>query len=186
VAAPGKKDYYEILGVPRSASAEDIKKEYRKLARRYHPDANPGNESAERKFKEINEAHDVLSDPQKKAQYDQFGFVGDAPPAGGEPFFGGMGGDIFGDIFESFFGGGGAGRRANPNAPRKGSDLEMSMRVTLEAAYSGTTRDVEVPREGRVRAARAPARSQDPISRLARRAAAGVRWRGRRALHLAR
>ncbi|MDR0649690.1 MAG: molecular chaperone DnaJ [Synergistaceae bacterium] len=149
MAAPGKKDYYEILGVPRNASPDDIKKAYRKLTRKYHPDANPGNADAEKKFKEINEANDVLSDAQKKAQYDQFGFVGDAPPGGGyggrDPF-GGMGGDIFGDIFDNFFGGMGRSRTA-PNAPRRGSDLEMSMRITLETAYKGATREVEVPRE---------------------------------------
>lgn len=153
MAAPGKKDYYEVLGVPRSATADEIKKAYRKLARKYHPDANPGNEDAEKKFKEINEANDVLGDPQKRAQYDQFGFVGDAPPPppgaggfGGEPFYGG-GADFFGDIFESFFGGGTGRGRANPNAPRRGADLEMSMRITMETAYKGITREVEVPRE---------------------------------------
>ncbi|MDR1943351.1 MAG: molecular chaperone DnaJ [Synergistaceae bacterium] len=151
MASPGKKDYYDILGVPRDATADDIKKAYRKMARKYHPDANQGNADAEKKFKEINEAHDVLGDAQKRAQYDQFGYVGDTPPGGGfggrDPF-GGMGGDIFGDIFESFFGGGGGGRsRQNPNATRRGSDLEMSMRITLETAYRGETREVELPRE---------------------------------------
>jgi len=81
MAAPGKKDYYEILGVGRGASADEIKKAYRKLTRKYHPDANPGDAEAERKYKEINEANEVLSDPQKRAQYDQFGYVGDMPRA---------------------------------------------------------------------------------------------------------
>ena len=151
MATPGKRDYYEVLGVPRHATAEEIKKAYRKLTRKYHPDANPGNEEAERKYKEINEANDVLGDPQKRAQYDQFGFVGDMPPPGaggygGDPF-GGMGSDVFGDIFDSFFGGGMGRSRANPNAPRRGADLEMSMRITLETAYRGSTRQVEIPRE---------------------------------------
>ncbi|MDR3255254.1 MAG: molecular chaperone DnaJ [Synergistaceae bacterium] len=152
MAAPGKKDYYEILGVPKSATADEIKKAYRKLARKYHPDANPGNNDAEKKFKEINEAHDILSDAQKRSQYDQFGFVGDmaggAPGGfGGRDPFGGMGGDIFGDIFDSFFGGGKSRGRSNPNAPRRGSDLEMSMRITLETAYKGASHEVEAPRE---------------------------------------
>lgn len=150
MAAPGKKDYYDILGVPRSATAEEIKKTYRKLARKYHPDANPGNEDAERKFKEINEANDVLGDPQKRAQYDQFGFVGDMPPPGaggyGRDPFGGMGGDVFSDLFDNFFGGMGRSRNG-ANTARRGSDLEMSMRVTLETAFRGGTRQVEIPRE---------------------------------------
>jgi molecular chaperone DnaJ len=155
VASGGKKDYYEVLGVPKTATADEIKKAYRKLARKHHPDVNPGNESAERKFKEINEANDVLGDAKKRAQYDQFGFVGDVPPRqggggfGGDPFggFGGGGGDFFGDVFENIFGGGRGRGRADPNAPRRGADMEMSMRVTLETAYNGTSRSVEIPRE---------------------------------------
>jgi molecular chaperone DnaJ len=154
VAAPGKRDYYEILDVPKDATADVIKRAYRKLTRKYHPDTNPGDADAERKFKEINEANDVLSDPKKRAQYDQFGYVGDAPPPGaggfGGDFFGGGGGgfngDLFGDIFENLFGGA-SSRGGNPNAPRRGSDLEMTMRITLETAYRGETRDVDVPRE---------------------------------------
>jgi molecular chaperone DnaJ len=146
VAAPGKRDYYEVLGVPKNATADEIKRAYRKLTRKYHPDANPGDADAESRFKEINEANDILSDPQKRARYDQFGFVGDAPPPGAD----GFGGDFFGgfgDIFENLFGGVSGSRGANPNAPRQGSDLEMTMRITLETAYRGATREVEVPRE---------------------------------------
>ena len=132
MAAPGKKDYYEILGVSRGASADEIKKAYRSLTRKYHPDANPGNAEAEAKYKEINEANEVLSDPKKKAQYDQFGYVGDMPPGGfgGEGGFGGFGGqgqtfsqedlgDIFGDLFGAGGFGGGRRRASNPNAPRR-------------------------------------------------------------------
>ena len=150
MAAPGKKDYYEILGVGRGASADEIKKAYRKLTRKYHPDANPGDAEAERKYKEINEANEVLSDPQKRAQYDQFGYVGDMPP-GGADFggFGGFGGADFGDLFGDLFGSafGGAGRRSvDPNAPRRGSDLEYTMQITLEEAYRGVTKKIEVQR----------------------------------------
>jgi len=149
VAAPGKKDYYEVLEVPKDATADVIKRSYRKLTRKYHPDANPGNADAERKFKEINEANDVLSDPKKRAQYDQFGYVGDAPPGagfGGDFYGGGFGGDIFGDIFENLFGGA-RSRGGNPDAPRRGSDLEMTMHISMETAYRGAARDVDVPRE---------------------------------------
>lgn len=150
MAAPGKKDYYEVLGASRSASADEIKKAYRKLTRQYHPDANKGDPAAEEKYKEINEAYEVLGDPEKRAQYDQFGFVGDMPPGDG---FGGYGGgfqdmdigDLFGDIF-----GGGFGRqrrrRADPNAPQRGSDLEYAMSVTLEEAFRGVMKKVEIPR----------------------------------------
>ena len=151
MAAPGKKDYYEILGVGRGASADEIKKAYRKLTRKYHPDANPGDTEAEKKYKEKNEANEVLSDPQKRAQYDQFGYVGDMPPGGDFGGFGGAGfggadfGDLFGDLFGSAFGG--TGRRSvDPNAPRRGNDLEYTMQISLEDAFRGVTKKIEVPR----------------------------------------
>ncbi|MDO5563228.1 MAG: molecular chaperone DnaJ [Synergistaceae bacterium] len=151
MAAPGKKDYYDILGVERGASADEIKKAYRKLTRKYHPDANPGDKEAEKKYKEINEANEVLSDPQKRAQYDQFGYVGDMPPGGGGDFggFGGFGGADIGDLFGDFFGGafGGRGRRSsNPNAPQRGNDLEYTMQISLEDAYRGVSKKIEIPR----------------------------------------
>ncbi|MEG1603653.1 MAG: molecular chaperone DnaJ [Cloacibacillus sp.] len=160
MAAPGTKDYYEILGVSRGASADEIKKAYRALTRKYHPDANPGNAEAEAKYKEINEANEVLSDPQKRAQYDQYGFVGDMPPGGQGGGFGGFGGfggqgqtfsqedlgDLFGDLLGGAGGFGGRRRSANPNAPRAGADLEATVKITLEEAYKGTKRKLEIPR----------------------------------------
>lgn len=150
MAAPGKKDYYEVLGVGRGASADEIKKAYRKLTRQYHPDANNGDASAEAKYKEINEAYEVLSDPSKRAQYDQFGFVGDMPPDGEGfgGFSGGFQGMDFGDLFGDLFGGGSGGfgrRRPDPNAPRRGNDLEYTMAITLEEAYRGVTKKIEIP-----------------------------------------
>lgn len=132
-------DYYTVLGVGRSASEAEIKKAYRSLARKYHPDINPGDKEAERKFKEINEAYEVLSDPQKKAQYDQFGRVGG-------PGFGGAGtGNVdFSDIFETFFGGGaGAGGRRQPGGMgyrADGQDVEQTAEITLEESFNGATR----------------------------------------------
>lgn len=146
MAGPSKgKDYYEILGIGRDASQEEIKRAYRKLVRQYHPDANPGNKEAEERFKLINEAYEVLSDPQKKAQYDQFGFVGDVPPQGGEgPWdFGGFG-DLFGDLFGDFFGG--FGSRRDARSPQRGMDLEMPLTVTLREAAFGASKVVYIPR----------------------------------------
>ena len=132
-----KRDYYEVLGLSKGATAEEIKKAYRKLAMKYHPDYNPGDKNAEEKFKEINEANEVLSDPEKRQRYDQYGFAGVDPSygAGQGGFGGGFGGaggvdlgDIFGDLFGGGFGGfGGGSSRANPNAPRKGRDLRVSI-----------------------------------------------------------
>ncbi|MCL5057081.1 MAG: molecular chaperone DnaJ [Actinobacteria bacterium] len=139
-----KRDYYEVLGVSREASADDIKKAYRKLARQYHPDANPDNKKySEEKFKEIAEAYEVLSDPEKRAGYDRFGHAG----ANGQGFggFGGFGGGDFsglGDIFDMFFGGGGRSRRG----PEKGSDLRVDMEIAFEEAAFGLEKDIKVPR----------------------------------------
>ena len=139
-----KRDYYEVMGVPKNATEDEIKKAYRKLAKKYHPDLNPGDKEAEAKFKEVNEAYEVLSDKDKKARYDQFGHAGVDPnfgggAGGGDPF-GGMGVD-FGDIFDSFFGGGfGGGRRSNPNAPRRGGDTEAVVTISFEEAAKGCPR----------------------------------------------
>jgi len=145
---PGDKDYYKILGVSRDADSTAIKKAYRKLVRKYHPDANPGNKDAEEHFKKVNEAYEVLGNAEKKAQYDQFGYVGDMP--GGSGPFSGFGGggmeDIFGDIFENIFGGSTGRRRADPHAPRKGADLESELVITLEEAARGVKKEVNVSR----------------------------------------
>ncbi|MGC4375976.1 molecular chaperone DnaJ [Fictibacillus sp. Mic-4] len=134
-----KRDYYEVLGLTKGASADEIKKAYRKLARQYHPDVNK-EPDAEAKFKEVKEAYETLSDPQKKAHYDQFGHTD--PNQG----FGAGAGDFggFGDIFDMFFGGGG---RRNPNAPRQGADLQYSMRLEFEEAVFGKETEISIPKE---------------------------------------
>src|SRR3954462_12949549 len=128
-----KRDYYEVLGVSKSASKDEIKKEYRKLSKQYHPDINKEPDAAE-KFKEITEAYEILSDDQKKAHYDQFGHTDPNQGFGGGGDFGGGFGGGFEDIFNTFFGGGGGGRRRDPNAPRQGADLQYTMTVSFEEA----------------------------------------------------
>ncbi len=147
-----KRDYYEVLGIQKGASEDEIKKAYKKLARKYHPDMNPGDKEAEEKFKEVNEANEVLSDPEKKARYDQFGFAGVDPNygagAGGEGGFGGGFdfGDL-GDIFGSFFGGGfGGGQRRNPNAPQRGESIRASVSVSFTDAAFGCEKSVTLER----------------------------------------
>lgn len=144
-----KRDYYEVLGVDKNASAEDIKKAYRKLAKECHPDLHPDDKTAEDRFKELNEANEVLSDPDKRARYDQFGFNDPAQGfggggAGGFDPFGGMGG--FGDIFDQLFGGMGGGSRRNPNAPRQGNDLRYELRISFEEAAFGCEKSFDFPR----------------------------------------
>ncbi|HME54901.1 MAG TPA: molecular chaperone DnaJ [Candidatus Lokiarchaeia archaeon] len=149
-----KRDYYEILGINRSATPDDIKKAFRQLAKKYHPDLHPNDKEAEEKFKEINEANDVLSNPGKKERYDQFGFAGIDPShgvdfsnagegSGFEDIFGGLGG--FGDIFGDIFGGSRGGRRAR-QVRRRGSDIEMDLKLTFEEAVFGTKRDLQIKR----------------------------------------
>jgi len=135
-----KRDYYEVLGVSRTASADELKKAYRKLARQYHPDVNRGDSSAEEHFKEVNEAYEVLSDADRRAAYDRFGHA--ANGMGGDPF-GGFGGSPFGDLFESFFGGGSSRRRTGPT---RGQDLTISVSLTFEEAVFGVDKEVEVLR----------------------------------------
>lgn len=140
-----KRDYYEVLGVSKNASAEDIKKAYRKLAREYHPDVNKATD-AEEKFIEVKEAYDVLSDDQKKAAYDQFGHAGVNQQGGMGGGFDGADFGGFGDIFDMFFGGSG-GRRRNPNAPRQGSDLQYTMTIEFKEAIFGKSTEVTIPKE---------------------------------------
>ena len=141
-----KRDYYEILGVERGADGKDIKKAYRRLAMKYHPDRNPDDASAEEKFKEATEAYDVLSDDQKRAAYDQFGHAGVDPNAGGAGFGGGGGSfsDIFGDVFGDIFGGAGGGGGGRSRVQR-GADLRYTLDLDLEDAVRGTTVKIRIP-----------------------------------------
>jgi molecular chaperone DnaJ len=138
-----KRDYYEILGVAKDATPNDIKKAYRKQARKYHPDVNPDNKEAEEKFKEVQEAYDILSDPDKRARYDQFGHAGTSDQG-----FDGFGHTDFGgfsDIFDMFFGGGfGGGSRRQ--GPQRGDDLRLDLDISFEEAAFGVEKDVEIPR----------------------------------------
>ncbi len=147
--ADNKRDYYEVLGVEKNAGADEIKKAYRKMAMKYHPDRNPGDKDAEEKFKEVGEAYSVLSDEDKRARYDQFGFAGVDPNfgAGGGGYgsgFGGFGdfGDL-GDLFGSFFGG---GTRSNTNAPRRGENVGARLELTFEEAAFGCEKEVVAQR----------------------------------------
>ncbi|MBQ8914436.1 MAG: molecular chaperone DnaJ [Lachnospiraceae bacterium] len=141
-----KRDYYEVLGVDKNVSEADLKKAYRKVAKKYHPDTNPGDAEAEEKFKEAAEAYAVLSDPEKKAKYDQFGHAA-FEQGGGPGGFGGFDfadmGDIFGDIFGDFFGGG--SRRSQSNGPVKGANIKTTVRVSFEEAVFGTQEELELP-----------------------------------------
>ena len=148
--AESKRDYYEVLGVSKGASEDEIKKAYKKMARKYHPDLNPGDKAAEESFKEVNEAYEVLSDPDKKARYDQYGHAGVDPNfgAGGAGFDGSFDFGDLGDIFGSFFGGGfgGGGRRTNPNAPQRGESIRLSLTISFEEAAFGCEKEVTVER----------------------------------------
>ena len=143
--AEQKRDYYEVLGVEKGADEAAIKKAYRVLAKKYHPDVNPGDKEAEQKFKEASEAYAILSDPEKRRQYDQFGhaaFDGGSGGFGGFDFNGADFGDIFGDLFGDLFGGRRAGRGSN--GPMKGANVRTSVRIKFEEAVFGVEKEIEL------------------------------------------
>ena len=148
--AETKRDYYEVLGVDKNADAAAIKKAYRALGKKYHPDANPGDKEAEAKFKELSEAYAVLSDPEKRQQYDQFGHAAFDGGAGGAGGFGGFDfsgmdfTDLFGDIFGDFFGGGSRRSRRSYNGPMKGANVRKGVRITFEEAIFGCEKEIEI------------------------------------------
>jgi molecular chaperone DnaJ len=148
-----KRDYYEILGVSRTATPDELKKAYRKLAIQFHPDKNPGDKASEEKFKEASEAYEVLSDAQKRQSYDQFGHAAfQGGGGGGNPFGGGAGGfggfsdlnDIFGDIFSEVFGGQGGGARGGRRAGKRGSDLRYDLQISFEEAAFGAEKEIVI------------------------------------------
>ena len=149
--AESKRDYYEVLGVPKTADDATIKKAYRTLAKKYHPDANPGDAEAEKKFKEASEAYSILSDPEKRKQYDQFGHAAFDGGAGGGAGYGGFGGfdgadmgDIFGDIFGDFFGGRSSRGGSLYNGPMRGANVQTSVRLSFEEAIFGCEKEIEI------------------------------------------
>ena len=148
--AETKRDYYEVLGVPKDADVAALKKAYRVLAKKYHPDANPGDKEAEAKFKEASEAYSVLSDPEKRRKYDQFGHAAFEGGAGGAGGYGGFDfngadmGDIFGDIFGDFFGGGRSAYGRSSNGPMRGANLRTGVRITFEEAIFGCEKEIEL------------------------------------------
>ena len=148
--AETKRDYYEVLGVPKNADEAALKKAYRVLAKKYHPDANPGDKEAEAKFKEASEAYSVLSDPEKRRKYDQFGHAAFEGGAGGAGGYGGFDfngadmGDIFGDIFGDFFGGGRSAYGRSSNGPMRGANLRTGERITFEEAIFGCEKEIEL------------------------------------------
>jgi len=141
-----KRDFYETLGVAKNASEDEIKKSYRKLAMKYHPDRNPDSKESEEKFKEVKEAYEMLTNPEKREAYDRYGHAGVDPNMGGGGGFGGAGGfgDAFGDIFGDIFGGGGRGRSSGPQVYR-GADLRYNLEITLEQAAHGFDTTIRVP-----------------------------------------
>lgn len=153
--ADNKRDYYDVLGVNKGCSDDELKKAYRKLAKKYHPDLNPGDKKAEANFKEVNEAYEILSNPDKRAKYDQFGHAGVDPNFGAGGYSGGAGGFDFGDIgdiFDSFFGGGGFGgfggstRQRNPNGPMRGNDIGVRIELSFMEAAKGCKKEITISR----------------------------------------
>lgn len=140
-----KRDYYEILGVGAQSEAKEIKKAYRRIAMKYHPDRNPDDPQAEEKFKEATEAYEILSDSQKRAAYDQYGHAGVDPQMGGGGFGGGNFSDIFGDVFGDIFGGAGGGGGRARSGPQRGADLRYNLELSLEQAVHGDTLKIKVP-----------------------------------------